>query len=92
MDISRPTSSNESFKLTHDTVIDFLLLRLDPPIPLGHLLVDAAAHPGFKDILRLTWYITFSQVVPDDKFTRPRRKHDRVGTPVDRLDTEDSCI
>jgi len=41
--------------LTGDTVVDPLLLRLDPPIPLGNLLVDAAAHPRSddSDVLRI---------------------------------------
>lgn len=40
--------------LTHDAVVDLLLFRLDPPVPFGHLLVDTAAHPGPRDILRIT--------------------------------------
>lgn len=83
------------FLLTGDTVVDLLLLRLNPSIPLGCLLVDTTAHPAPRYILRIT-ILPFSHVRSSisfliDKFTRPQRKRDRAGTQVGRPGTEDSC-
>jgi len=42
--------------LTRNTVVDLLLLGLDPSVPLGYLLVDTAAYPGRRDIFEITRY------------------------------------
>lgn len=44
------TSSTFRFLLTEHAIIDFLLLRLDPPFPLGRLFLGPPSHPVFVTV------------------------------------------
>lgn len=50
------STTTTSLLLTRDTVVDLLLLGLNPTVPLSYLLVDTAAHPGCRDIFEVTRY------------------------------------